>query len=202
MRLVWHPGRVETGGPVYLRQCGAVLVRRTLLTNTLHLNIQSYSTSQTAEMKLMFPLLEIRLEVGDEVVGRDGLVGEVLDVRPEERFEHLRPSHRLLQAPEEGRALLVRHPGEGVVRVGLGQVGHQGGQRVLGAEVLVDVLLEVGPVQLVVEVSGQLTIEPAEYLPVEEDVEAFIDPEVLHVGGGDEVAGPGVGDLVGDDEGV
>ena len=150
----------------------------------------------------MSPFLEIGLEIREEVVCVNRLVGKILDVSSQERFKYIWPAHSLLQVPEEGWTFLVWDPGERLVRVDPSEVRDQGSEWIVGSEALLDVLLQVGPMELVVEVSDELSTESSEYLPVEEHVETLVDPEVLHVLVGHEVPGPRVSDLVGNHEGV
>lgn len=44
------------------------------------------------------------------------------------------PSQLLLQVIQQSKALLVRHGGEGIVRIDVLQAGHQVGQRVVGSK--------------------------------------------------------------------
>ena len=51
---------------------------------------------------VMSPFLEIGLEIREEVVCVNRLVGKILDVSSQERFKYIWPAHSLLQVPEEG----------------------------------------------------------------------------------------------------
>ena len=44
-----------------------------------------------------------------ELIGVDGLVGKVVVVGLEERLEDSRPPDKVLQVPQEGRALFIGH---------------------------------------------------------------------------------------------
>ena len=52
------------------------------------------------------------------------------------------------------------------------------------------------------EVPGRLAMHPAHDLPLGEDGEALVEPEVLKVAVGDQVPSPGVRDLVSDHVGI
>ena len=52
------------------------------------------------------------------------------------------------------------------------------------------------------EMSGEFSVKPALYLPLQKGGEAFVKPEVLHISVGHQVPCPGVGDLVSDHVGI
>ena len=58
--------------------------------------------------------------------------------------------------------------------------------------------LEIFPAKDGTEVSGGFSVHPSHNLPLSENGEPLVQPEVLEVDIGHQVAGPGVGDLVGD----
>ena len=103
---------------------------------------------------------------------------------------------------------------EGIIGVFSGKTGHKGCEGVGWSHHILHSLLkskckrsnlnlnpthcQVFPTEDGTEVPSRFPMHPSHNLPLGEDGEALVEPEVLEVDVGDEVAGPGVGDLVGD----
>ena len=134
------------------------------------------------------------LHEGAELLSGDGGEAVGVHVVPEEAVEALL-AYLALQGRHQAGALFVGDAGEGVVGIDALQVHAQHGQVGLGLEARQAVfqgLLAHGPAQG----GGIIAVEGAEDLPLGPDGEAFVEPEVLHAGVGDQVAGPAVGQLV------
>lgn len=107
----------------------------------------------------------------------------------------LLPADEVVERVEKVEALLVGDRGEGVIRVLAGEGDDELREAVGGAEEG-DGLLEGFPADDGGEVEVGFAVEGADDAALEVDRPTFVEPEVFPVGGGDEVAGPGVREFV------
>mmetsp|Transcript_10778 Transcript_10778/g.25396 ORF Transcript_10778/g.25396 Transcript_10778/m.25396 type:complete len:560 (-) Transcript_10778:386-2065(-) len=134
-------------------------------------------------------------EEGAEVGARECLELEVVHVGAREVLEDLGAADDRREVVEQVEALLVRHRGEGVVRVDVAQLRHHVRERV-GRAVERDVVGEVLRTGDCAEVVVRRPLHVALDLALEPHGPALVEPEVLPRVVGDQVARPGVAHLV------
>src|SRR5690606_12911609 len=153
------------------------------------------------------PALEVRIvredlpaKIGEKALGRHALEREAIEISPEEAVPSRAPDHLLAGAKEEV-ALLVGDGRHAVVGIAAGERKDEA--RIGGRQALEigEKLVIANPREHLVEI---LAVELLHDPVLEIDGESFVQPEVAPRRVGDEIARPGVRELVGDerDEGT
>ena len=139
---------------------------------------------------------KLGLEELEELIRRDALEAEPAEVGAQEGVPGGAP-HRLLQLAQQQVSLLVRDRGVGFVRIDPAQIGAQAGELRAGREAL-QRYLKVVPPGRGVKLRRFAALERLEDPPLGIDGETLVEPEVVRVRVGDEIARPGVRSLVRD----